>query len=40
LPTHPARAIARRHKAAIEAWLAEEFVRRKVAETTNSQANR
>ena len=31
LPGHPARAIARRHKAAIEAWLAGEFARRQVA---------
>jgi AcrR family transcriptional regulator len=29
-PGHPARAIARRHKAALEAWLAEEFERRKI----------
>jgi len=32
LPGHPARVIARRHKAAIEAWLEGEFARRKVAE--------
>ena len=30
LPGHPARAIARRHKAAIESWLAEELARRRV----------
>lgn len=30
LPGHPARAIARRHKAAVEAWFAREFARRKV----------
>lgn len=32
LPGHPARAIARRHKAAIEAWLAGEFASRRVAQ--------
>jgi AcrR family transcriptional regulator len=32
LPGHPARAIARRHKAAIESWLADELARRHVAE--------
>ena len=32
LPGHPARAIARRHKAAVEAWLAGELARRGVAE--------
>jgi AcrR family transcriptional regulator len=31
LPGHPARAIARQHKAAVEAWLAEEFARRRLA---------
>jgi len=31
LPGHPARAIARRHKAAVEAWLAGELARRGVA---------
>ncbi|SED32739.1 transcriptional regulator, TetR family [Rhizobiales bacterium GAS188] len=31
-PGHPARAIARRHKAAIETWLAEQFAARGVAE--------
>ena len=31
LPGHPARAIARRHKAAVEAWLAGELAKRKVA---------
>jgi len=30
-PGHPARAIARRHKAAVEAWLAEELRRRGIA---------
>jgi AcrR family transcriptional regulator len=30
LPGHPARAIARRHKAAIESWLAQELARRHV----------
>jgi AcrR family transcriptional regulator len=30
LPGHPARAIARRHKAAIEAWLGAELSRRRV----------
>ena len=30
LPGHPARAIARRHKAAVESWLAEELARRRV----------
>jgi len=30
LPGHPARAIARRHKAAIESWLADELSRRRV----------
>jgi AcrR family transcriptional regulator len=30
LPGHPARAMARRHKAAIEAWLAQELSRRRV----------
>jgi len=30
LPGHPARAIARRHKAAVEAWLAAELARRGV----------
>jgi AcrR family transcriptional regulator len=32
LPGHPARAIARRHKAAIESWLADELARRRVAQ--------
>ena len=32
LPGHPARAIARRHKAAVESWLAEELARRRVAD--------
>jgi AcrR family transcriptional regulator len=32
LPGHPARAIARRHKAAVESWLAEELTRRRVAD--------
>jgi AcrR family transcriptional regulator len=32
LPGHPARAIARRHKAAIESWLTEELARRRVAD--------
>lgn len=32
LPGHPARAIARRHKSAIESRLADEFTRRNVAE--------
>ncbi|HMK81521.1 MAG TPA: helix-turn-helix domain-containing protein [Xanthobacteraceae bacterium] len=31
LPGHPARAIASRHKAAVEAWFARELARRKVA---------
>ena len=31
-PGHPARAIARRHKAAVEAWLADQLARRGVAE--------
>ena len=31
LPGHPARAIAGRHKAAVEAWLAAELARRQVA---------
>lgn len=31
LPGHPARAMARRHKQAIEAWLAAELARRQVA---------
>jgi len=31
LPGHPARAIARRHKAVVEAWLAGEFSRRRLA---------
>jgi AcrR family transcriptional regulator len=31
LPGHPARAIARRHKAAVESWLTDELVRRRVA---------
>lgn len=30
LPGHPARAIARRHKAAVESWLAGELARRRV----------
>ena len=30
LPGHPARAIARRHKAAIESWLTYELARRRV----------
>jgi len=30
LPGHPARAIAKRHKAAVEGWFAAEFVKRKV----------
>jgi hypothetical protein len=30
LPGHPARAIASRHKAAVEAWFAREFARRQV----------
>ena len=30
LPGHPARAIARRHKAAVEAWLTQELSRRRV----------
>ena len=30
LPGHPARAIARRHKATVEAWLAQEFAKRRV----------
>jgi AcrR family transcriptional regulator len=30
LPGHPARAVAKRHKAAVEAWLADELARRKV----------
>jgi AcrR family transcriptional regulator len=30
LPGHPARAIARRHKAAIESWLTQELSRRRV----------
>jgi AcrR family transcriptional regulator len=30
LPGHPARAIARRHKTAIESWLAQELTRRRV----------
>src|SRR5262245_9753128 len=30
LPGHPARAVARRHKAAVEAWIAGELMRRKV----------
>ena len=33
-PGHPARAIASRHKAAIEKWLGEEFERRKVKSPT------
>ena len=32
LPGHPARAIARRHKAAIESWLADELAHRRVAD--------
>jgi AcrR family transcriptional regulator len=32
LPGHPARAIARRHKAAVERWLASELARRGVAD--------
>jgi AcrR family transcriptional regulator len=32
LPGHPARAIARRHKAAVEQWLAGELARRDVAD--------
>jgi hypothetical protein len=32
LPGHPARAIARRHKAVIESWFADEFRRRNLAE--------
>lgn len=35
LPGHPARAIARRHKAAVEAWLAGELARRKVNSATD-----
>src|SRR5882724_687719 len=31
LPGHPARAIASRHKAAVEDWFAREFTKRKVA---------
>lgn len=30
LPGHPARAIARRHKAMVEAWFEREFIKRKV----------
>ena len=30
LPGHPARAIARRHKAAVESWLAKELARRRI----------
>ena len=30
LPGHPARAVASRHKIAVESWLTNEFVRRKV----------
>jgi AcrR family transcriptional regulator len=30
LPGHPARAIAKRHKAAVEGWFAAEFAKRKV----------
>jgi hypothetical protein len=30
LPGHPARAMARRHKTAIESWLTEELARRRV----------
>ncbi|MFL5152474.1 MAG: TetR/AcrR family transcriptional regulator [Microvirga sp.] len=33
LPGHPARAIARRHKAAVEAWLAQELATRKVRQS-------
>ena len=32
LPGHPARAVARRHKAVVEAWLADELARRGVAD--------
>ena len=32
LPGHPARVIARRHKAAIESWLADELARRRLRE--------
>lgn len=31
LPGHPARAVARRHKATVEGWLADELARRNVA---------
>lgn len=31
LPGHPARAVARRHKAAVEAWLTAELVKRRAA---------
>jgi AcrR family transcriptional regulator len=34
LPGHPARAIARRHKAAIESWLTQELSRRRVRHAT------
>jgi AcrR family transcriptional regulator len=33
LPGHPARAIARRHKAAVEAWLTQELASRKVRQS-------
>src|SRR5436309_67105 len=36
LPGHPARAIARRHKAAVEAWLASELGSRKVRENARA----
>lgn len=32
LPGHPARAIARRHKAAVESWFADQLARRRVAD--------
>jgi hypothetical protein len=31
LPGHPARAIARRHKAAVEDWFARELTKRKIS---------
>ena len=36
LPGHPARAIARRHKAAVEAWLAQELAGRKVRQSARA----
>ena len=36
LPGHPARAIARRHKAAVEAWLARELAARKVRQSARA----